>query len=162
MIEFKSLVKIENEYIDISYGISNSDVKNIDWDYVEGKIIILFYGKEVFGSEVVDDINWFWGFIADGFDSFFETGIYDVGFPSQAIQFTLLKNKTNTVNLKISSNLKVYLDKNFNSIEFLESFFYGAKAYFSFEKKFNENEVVEMERKINLIDSFSKKMQNYF
>ncbi|EPF69465.1 hypothetical protein GCM10025882_18800 [Acinetobacter gyllenbergii] len=61
MIEFKSLIKINEYYIDINEITSYQQVSGVDWDYVEGKIKIIFYGREIFGSNVVDDINWFWG-----------------------------------------------------------------------------------------------------
>jgi len=61
MIEFKSLIKINEGYIDINEITSYQQVSGVDWDYVEGKIKIIFYGHEIFGSNVVDDINWFWG-----------------------------------------------------------------------------------------------------
>jgi len=158
MIEFKSLIKINESYIDINEITSYQQVSGVDWDYVEGKIKIIFYGHEIFGSNVVDDINWFWGFVADGFEDFFEKGIYDVGFPSQAINFTLIKIKDDMVDLEISSKDTVYLRKKFICSEFLKSFFEGAISYFIFEKKFNENEANEMERKICLIESFNKKI----
>lgn len=57
MIKFKSLIKINDDYIDINDIAFYYQVKNIDWDYVEGKIVIFYYKKEIFGSNVVDDIN---------------------------------------------------------------------------------------------------------
>ncbi|WP_332604367.1 hypothetical protein [Acinetobacter sp. ESBL14] len=158
MIEFKSLIKINEGYIDINEITSYQQVSGVGWDYVEGKIKIIFYGHEIFGSNVVDDINWFWGGVADGFEDFFEKGIYDVGFPSQAINFTLIKIKDDMVDLEISSKDTVYLRKKFICFEFFKSFFESAISYFLFEKKFKENEANEVERKICLIESFNKKI----
>ncbi|WP_171522740.1 hypothetical protein [Acinetobacter lanii] len=156
MIEFKSLIKINENYVDINNCTFSHLVKSIDWDYVEGKIIIFYYGKEIFGSEIVDDINWFWGFVADGFNEFFENGVYDIGFPSQDIRFVLVKIKKNIINLKITSEDVVYLDKEFNSTELLSSLLNSAINYFDFEKRFNKDEKIEMNRKIGLIESYKK------
>lgn len=155
MIKFKSLIKINDDYIDINDIAFYYQVKNIDWDYVEGKIVIFYYEKEIFGLNVVDDINWFWGFIADGFEDFFKNGNYDIGFPSQPIRFTIMKRKMNLINLKISSEKVVYLNKEFNSMDFLRSLFSGAINYFNFEKNFNKDEIFEMNRKIKLIESYN-------
>lgn len=160
MIEFKSLIKVNEDYIDIDDIIYFNQVKDIDWDYIEGKIIILFYGNKVFGLDVVDDINWFWGFVADGFDLFFETGVYDISFPSQPIAFTLIRINKSLVNLKIFSENIVYLNKDFGYAEFLNSFFKAAIRYFIFEQKFNESESSEMKRKICLMESFKKNIQS--
>ena len=70
MIQFKSLIKIDDVYIEVQEIVSALQVENLDWEYVEGKILIFYNGKEIFGSEITDDINWFWGFIVDGFDVF--------------------------------------------------------------------------------------------
>ena len=134
MIEFKSLIKINENYVDINDFTLSHQVKSLDWDYVQGKIIIFYYGKEILGSEIVDDINWFWGFIADGFNDFFEKGVYDIGFPSQDIRFVLVKIKKNIISLEITSENMVYLKKEFDLIDFLNSFFNGAINYFVFEK----------------------------
>ena len=72
---------------------------------MQGKIIIFYYGKEIFGSEIVDDINWFWGFIADGFNDFFEKGVYGIGFPSQDIRFVLVKIKKILLVLKLHQKI---------------------------------------------------------
>ncbi|WP_227515109.1 hypothetical protein [Acinetobacter sp. Root1280] len=120
MIEFKSLIKINENYVDINDFTLSHQIKSLDWDYdVQGKIIIFYYGKEIFGSEIVDDINWFWGFIADGFNDFFEKGVYDIGFPSQDIRFVLVKIKKNIISLEITSENMVYLKKEFDLIDFL-------------------------------------------
>ncbi|MFI8147069.1 hypothetical protein, partial [Acinetobacter sp. ABJ_C5_2] len=151
MIKFKTLIKINDDFIDINDIAFSYQVKNVDWEYVEGKIVIFYYEKEIFGSNVVDDINWFWGFIADGFEEFFKNGNYDIYFPSQPIRFTIMKLKINLINLKISSEEVIYLNKDFNSIDFLRSLFSGAINYFNFEKRFNEDEIIEMDRRIKLI-----------
>jgi|GEM_PF-4413956 len=46
MIKFKSLIKINDDYIDINDIAFSYQLKNIDWDYVEGKIVIFYYEKE--------------------------------------------------------------------------------------------------------------------
>jgi hypothetical protein len=158
MIEFKSLIKINENYVDINDFTLSHQVKSLDWDYVQGKIIIFYYGKEIFGSEIVDDINWFWGTTLIEFNEFFEKGVYDIGFPSQDIRFVLVKIKKNIISLKITSENIVYLKKKFDLIDFLNSFFNGAINYFVFEKKFNKDENIEMDRKIGLIELYKKNL----
>ena len=107
MIQFKSLIKMNDVYIEVQEIVSALHVENLDWEYVEGTILIFYTEKEIFGSEITDDINWFWGFIVDGFDVFFEQDSYEVGFPSQAIHFSLTKINSNIVHIKISSEARV-------------------------------------------------------
>lgn len=153
MIEFKSLIKINENYVDINDFTLSHQIKSLDWDYVQGKIIIFYYGKEIFGSEIVDDINWFWGFIADGFNDFFEKGVYDIGFPSQDIRFVLVKIKKNIISLEITSENMVYLKKEFDLIDFLM-----VLLIILFLKKINKDENVEMDRKIGLIELYKRNL----
>ena len=158
MIQFKSLIKIDDVYIEVQEIVSALQVENLDWEYIEGKILIFYNGKEIFGSEITDDINWFWGFIVDGFDVFFEQGTYEVGFPSQAIHFSLTQINSNNVHIRISSETRVHLNKDFILTEFLNGFLNGALEYYHFEKKFNKNEIDEIERQMSLIESYTKKI----
>lgn len=157
MLDFKSLVKIDEKFVGLD-NISSIMLENIDWNYVEGKILILNNEKLIFGLDVIDDINWFWGFIADSFNEFFESGIYDIGFPSQPIRFTLKKINKNKLNLNISSKNKIYLERDFIFDDFLYGILNGAKAYYLFENKFNRGDELEIQRKFLLIEKLIKKI----
>ena len=57
MIQFKSLIKMDDVYIEVQEIVSALQVENLDWEYIEGKILIFYNGKEIFGSEITDDIK---------------------------------------------------------------------------------------------------------
>ncbi len=81
-----------------------------------------------------------------------------MGFHSQAIHFSLTKINSNIVHIKISSEARVYLNKDFILTEFLNGFLNGALEYYHFEKKINKNEIDEIERQMSLIESYTTKI----
>ena len=91
MIEVYSYIKHNDLFFKINDDRYEELIAEIDWEYVEGGIEILYYSNVIFGFHNWDDINWFWGYVAYNFQSYFNNGEYSIGFPSKPIYFVVKK-----------------------------------------------------------------------
>lgn len=157
MIVVKSLLKINESFYELNQ-VSQNDLIDIDWEYVEGAIEISFYNCVLIGKEIWDDINWFWGYVADNFNEFFESGIYSIGYPSQPINFEIINKNSKIITLKIYDNFTRYVEKDLPKVNFLHSFLNEANNYFQFEKVYSNEDELEINRKINNIDMLINKI----
>lgn len=159
MFEFYTFIK-NGDYF---YRLDDEEIQNIydsiDWEYVEGGYEIYYDDKEIYGLNVIDDVNWFWALFAHNFQDYFEKGKYSVTFThlNPAPDFHLKKLDETNANLSIYSSDKVFLDINIKIEDLIPILLNSAIDYFKFEKKYKKFDVEGTDECLYLIYDLQNK-----
>lgn len=159
MFEFYTFIK-NGDYF---YRIDDEEIQDIydsiDWEYVEGGYEIYYDDEEIYGLNVIDDVNWFWSLFAHNFQDFFEKGKYSVTFThlNPAPDFLLKQIDEKDTNLSIYSSTQVFLDLKIKKDCIVPVLLNSAIDYFKFEKDYKKFNLDETNKCLNLIYDIQNK-----
>ncbi|SFN73028.1 hypothetical protein [Xenorhabdus japonica] len=110
-ISINSYIKIGDEFIDIFQY--EGYVKNSD--YIEGALELTINGKPLITKAMWDDINWLWGFFAEGLLLVYENKEFSCYFPDQPIEVKFIPLKGHRrvcISVNCHSEVKTSTEKN--------------------------------------------------